>query len=104
MTTDPGLRIRRHIEYVAEPTDDYGDILDPAHYPREAAAHKAVPHLFEQWPDAVLVDVARTIRHGSRDGGDCGDYTYEYIRRYYRDGRTVELTTARGLSPVEVTA
>lgn len=101
-TRDPDDRIRRHVEYVCEPTDADHEIIDPWHYKREAQAHKAAPRLFSTFPEAAYVDVARTIRHGSPNGGDVGDYTYEYIRRYYRDGRVVALHTERGLTPVEV--
>lgn len=97
-------RSRRLVEWILEPTDEHGDVIDPQQgYKTQAAAQLDVSSMFAQFPAAAYVDLAKLTLTGSVSDG-VTDRLYEYRERTYRDGRRVELTTDRdGLSPVEVT-
>lgn len=93
-------RVRRAVEWVIEPNDQYGDILDPIGTSARTARTDAAAALAD-FPEAVHVDVARLIRTGSEAEGEM-DRQYDYRFRLYRGGREVPLrTSGDGLRPIE---
>jgi hypothetical protein len=93
----------RWVEYVAEPVNADGDIIDPDFADSLEQTRARVPHMMAQFPDAVYVDVAKVFNVGNEDDG-IADRRYAYIDRTYRDGRVVRLKSISGPSrePVEV--
>lgn len=90
-------RMVTRTEWVAEPTDAFGDITDPQYVRTEREARTTVS--FSD-PDVVYWDIARVRRTGSDSEGEI-DREYQYVERIYRDGRAVALDTIGGSEPVE---
>lgn len=78
----------QHTEWRVEPTDAYGDIIDPMFYASRTQAVAAVPAVLAMYPEAEYADLAKVVRHGD-DGEGVTDVEYEYHTRTYRDGRVV---------------
>lgn len=94
-------RVRTLVEWVAEPTDEHGDIIDPV-FGKTRPDVDSPLHL-THFPAAAYVDIARVVTKGS-DAEGMTERVYDYRVRYYRDGRMVQLTTNdAGDAPIEVT-
>lgn len=91
----------RLTEYVVEPTDEYGDILDPCHFPSRPAALAAAPGILTSFPDALYADVARCVRYGTNDEGETRR-EYHYFLRLHRDGREERLESTPDLLDARV--
>ena len=76
-------RYSRLTEWVLEPVDEHGDILDPMHYPNEREARKSVNAAFSRFPEAVRVDLAKCIRIGNNDEGEV-KRDYDYVAAFDR--------------------
>lgn len=73
-------------EWVVEPCDANGEIIDPWHFSRRAQAEAAIPRIFAGLPNAEYVELAKTLRTGSEAEGEL-EREYTYFTRTYRDGR-----------------
>lgn len=93
-------KTRWRVEWVAEPCDEYGDIIDPKYGDTEREVTACV-----EWSDVDVAywDIAKVRRLGNNDEGEL-ERVYEYVERIYRDGRVVPLNTIDGLEAVEVIA
>ena len=80
------MRDTCHVEYVLEPVDAYGDILDPQHYPTFAAAYEDRMNVLAAHPAAVYVALAVCTVWGNPDKG-ITDRVYQYRHQTDRDGR-----------------
>lgn len=69
-------------EFVAEPVEYDGDIIDPHFYNRKADAERAVPALLEHYTTAKCIELASV---------DVDTRTYQYFARIHRDGRREDL-------------
>lgn len=86
-------RIRKLVEWVTEPCDEHGDIIDPDFHDTQAEAGLAAHRILASpagFPGLAWVDVARLVRTGSESAGELAR-GYSYRTRYYLDGRVVEL-------------
>lgn len=77
------VKVTQFTEWVAEPVDDAGDIIDPQYVASEREARAEVPGLFAQYPECVAVEIAKVVRHGSDAEGEI-DREYTYVARIPR--------------------
>ena len=87
---DALIRVTQATEWVLEPCNADGDILDPMHYDGQREAVAEVPGQWRHFPEATYMDLAKRVRRGSEAEGVDTD-VYTYWRRYYPDGTSVEL-------------
>ncbi len=70
------------VEWAVEPTDEYGDIIDPLMYRSEKLALAAVAGLWSSFPAAATIEVARRTRFYEDE--ELEDQEYDYRHSFTR--------------------
>lgn len=84
------------VEWVIEPVNADGDIIDPQHFEREPLRGDIL-NVLAGHSDAMHADVAKCRRLGSEAEGEV-DREYSYRTRTYRDGQVQRLTPEGNLA------